>query len=268
MVDLLILDIDGTIKAPLLAISDNFYGAAERARSAGLRIAICTGRPLAGIAAELAERLGPGQPHVFQGGALIATPSGTQVHADCMPDSGVRQILTAAAGQQLHTEIYLPLHAWFTGPDARTACRDDDERSLVSREELRSIAVSEPVLRIVIMTTSATPASPVAVPSGVSWHAGHSVQIPGYIYHSYTVPGSDKGSAVRRLCRCYGVDPARVMAAGDDIADIPMLEAVGYPLVPADARAELTSRFPMVGACAEDAAVEIIDRALALRGEI
>ncbi len=267
MVDLLILDIDGTIKAPMLAISDSFYRAAARARSAGLPIAICTGRPLSGLASELAERLGPGKPHVFQGGALIANPSGAQEHADCMPDSGVRRIIAAAAEQELHTEIYLPLHAWFAGPDPHTLCRDDDDRSLVTRAELRSIAVSEPVLRIVIMTTSDTPSSPVAIPEGIVWHAGHSVQIPGYIYHSYTVPDSDKGSAVGRLCRCYGVDPIRVMAAGDDIADIPMLEAVGYPLVPADARVELTSRFPVVGTCAGDAAVEVIERALELRGD-
>lgn len=265
MVELLVLDIDGTIKAPEHRIDQSFFRAVELAQTEELPLAVCTGRPLAGLAAELAELLGPGQAHAFQGGALIATPSGAQIHADVMQQEGVGQILAQAAERSFHTEVYLPLHAWCTGADANTACRDDDERSLVSRRKLNEIAHAEPVLRIVIMTPNSIPDSPVAVPEGILWHPGHSVQIPGYIYHSYTAPAADKGAALVRLAQWYGVDPSRVMAAGDDIADIPMLEASGYPMVPADARAELTSRFPNVCTCVSGAAVEIIERALALR---
>ena len=40
--------------------------------------------------------------------------------------------------------------------------------------------------------------------------------------------GVDKGSAVRAICRAAGVDPARVMAFGDQTNDIPMLAASGW----------------------------------------
>ncbi len=97
MVDLLVLDIDGTIKAPEHRIDQSFFRAVELAQTEGLPLAVCTGRPLAGLAAELAELLGPGQAHAFQGGALIATPSGAQIHADVMQQEGVGQILAQAA---------------------------------------------------------------------------------------------------------------------------------------------------------------------------
>lgn len=40
--------------------------------------------------------------------------------------------------------------------------------------------------------------------------------------------GVDKGSGLRRLCRLIDVDPARVLAIGDNDNDIPLLEAAGF----------------------------------------
>ena len=42
--------------------------------------------------------------------------------------------------------------------------------------------------------------------------------------------GVDKGSAVRFICSEMGIDPAQVMAFGDQTNDIPMLQAAGWPV--------------------------------------
>jgi len=42
--------------------------------------------------------------------------------------------------------------------------------------------------------------------------------------------GIDKGTAVRVLCEKTGVDPANVMAFGDQTNDLPMLNAAGWPV--------------------------------------
>ena len=42
--------------------------------------------------------------------------------------------------------------------------------------------------------------------------------------------GVDKGTAVRILCEKTGIDPANVMAFGDQTNDIPMLAASGWPV--------------------------------------
>ena len=42
--------------------------------------------------------------------------------------------------------------------------------------------------------------------------------------------GIDKGTAVRILCEKTGIDPANVMAFGDQTNDLPMLNAAGWPV--------------------------------------
>ena len=44
---------------------------------------------------------------------------------------------------------------------------------------------------------------------------------------SIVAHGSDKGSALRLVAERLGIDMARVMAIGDALADLPMIEAAG-----------------------------------------
>jgi hypothetical protein len=52
-----------------------------------------------------------------------------------------------------------------------------------------------------------------------------------------TAAGVDKGSGVLHLCEHLGVDPARVLAVGDNDNDIPMLRVVGFPVAMGNASA-------------------------------
>ena len=54
---------------------------------------------------------------------------------------------------------------------------------------------------------------------------------------------ANKGLGVQALCRVLGLDPGQVMAFGDNYNDLPMLEAVGHPILMEGALAELLSRF-------------------------
>ncbi len=45
-----------------------------------------------------------------------------------------------------------------------------------------------------------------------------------------TTEGVDKGSGVKHLCELLGVDPARVLAIGDNDNDVPMFKQVGFPV--------------------------------------
>ena len=50
---------------------------------------------------------------------------------------------------------------------------------------------------------------------------------------------ADKGEAVRRICRDYGVDLARVAFVGNDLNDLPAFRIVGWKLCPSDAALEV-----------------------------
>lgn len=54
-----------------------------------------------------------------------------------------------------------------------------------------------------------------------------------------TAPGVDKGAGVRALCAMLDIDPARVLAIGDNDNDIPMLEAVGFGIAMGESSAGL-----------------------------
>jgi len=50
---------------------------------------------------------------------------------------------------------------------------------------------------------------------------------------------ADKGEAVRKICRDYGVGLARVAFVGNDLNDLPALRIVGHKLCPCDAAPEV-----------------------------
>jgi 3-deoxy-D-manno-octulosonate 8-phosphate phosphatase (KDO 8-P phosphatase) len=50
---------------------------------------------------------------------------------------------------------------------------------------------------------------------------------------------ADKGDAVRKICRDYGVDLAQVAFVGNDLNDLPAFRIVGRKLCPSDAAPEV-----------------------------
>jgi hydroxymethylpyrimidine pyrophosphatase-like HAD family hydrolase len=54
--------------------------------------------------------------------------------------------------------------------------------------------------------------------------------------------GCSKGSALRELARVRGIDREHVMAIGDNLNDLPMLEFAGRPVVMSNAVAALRDR--------------------------
>ena len=55
---------------------------------------------------------------------------------------------------------------------------------------------------------------------------------------------ANKGIGVNTVCRTLGIDPADVMAFGDNYNDVPMLDVVGTPYIMASAAAPLLEKYP------------------------
>ena len=52
---------------------------------------------------------------------------------------------------------------------------------------------------------------------------------------------SDKAAAIAELCKTHGYDTARLMFVGNDLNDLPALDAVGYSVAVADAHPKVLS---------------------------
>ena len=82
---------------------------------------------------------------------------------------------------------------------------------------------------------------------------------------SITAKDVSKGSAVRALIESQRFKAENVMAVGDSVGDLPMLEAVGHPVVMAEAPSELRERFFTVGGVDDCGVVEALKRAMTLK---
>lgn len=73
------------------------------------------------------------------------------------------------------------------------------------------------------------------------WRTQFRVAVAGQARLDFTL--ADKGTGIRQLCTALDVPQSDVMAFGDNYNDLPMLEAVGHPILMEGALAELLSRF-------------------------
>ena len=96
MIPLAILDLDGTLIGASGQVDACVWEAAARARDAGVRLALCTGRPGFGAAARIARRIDPDTPHIFQNGAQVTYLDGDTLQVSGLRERAVKALVRAA----------------------------------------------------------------------------------------------------------------------------------------------------------------------------
>ena len=71
MLPLIFIDVDGTLVGTENRVLPEVWAAAARARAAGVKLVLCSGRPEFGRARAYAERLDAEGWHVFQNGSSV-----------------------------------------------------------------------------------------------------------------------------------------------------------------------------------------------------
>lgn len=244
MIPLVILDLDGTLIGKSGQVETCIWEAAERARDAGVRMAVCTGRPGFGIAAKVARRIDPDTPHIFQNGAQITYLDGDTLQVSGLKEIHVQELVTAARRLGVVLELYTPdtmyverrtdiseAHAGLIGVTALV-------------RDLADVAANEPVVRAQWVVEPDHLDDVLAVDvQGVTSSVAISPALPGVHFVSLTRGTIDKGSAVRLLAERLELDLANVMAIGDSRGDVSMLDVVGYPRVMASGEPTLLERY-------------------------
>lgn len=106
MIELICVDVDGTLVGSSGDVAAEVWPAVERARAAGARLVICSGRPAFGLTRELAERLDPEGWHVFQNGAsIVHLPSGRS-RSGHVPRKSVQRLMDRARRTGRILELY------------------------------------------------------------------------------------------------------------------------------------------------------------------
>lgn len=264
-VSLVFLDLDGTIIGPGGGVSEAVWGVIDEALAAKVTLAACTGRTRAGVARDIAARLGASGFHIFDSGAIVASHEGRVLSAEPLGASPLDRL--ARHARTLGPETMIELYA----PDAiyveHLSWRCERHAEVLGLEVIQGSF--EEVIGVENIIRAHWIAPPEELERALSIElddcqvsVASSPALPESMFASITASGVSKGSAAGVLARELGVDLANAMAIGDSFGDLPVLEVVGHPRVMAEAPSELRERFKTLGGIEEDGVIEALMEAM------
>ena len=234
MTKLVCIDVDGTLIRSDGSIADRVWPAVERARAAGILLALCSGRPAFGLTPSLAEKLQPGGWHVFQNGASVLHLATGESRSAQLRDDAVAALKEQATRSGAVLELYAETeyvvesrselassHAALLGMRFAPRPFDSLDGRIVRAQWIVPHEEAGGFLR--------------AKPDGVTMTGSTSPAMPGISFLNITPEGVDKAPAVRVLADIHGLSLDEVMFVGDGDNDVEALRIVGTPVAMANA---------------------------------
>jgi HAD superfamily hydrolase (TIGR01484 family) len=252
--DMLVLDLDGTVLDPESKVRPAVADAIERAREAGLLVVACTGRGLP-ESREALDAIGQTDPVIVAGGSIIAEPTtGKTLHRFPMHPTLTARLTETLLGSGHPVLVLKDAHAagydylvvtgqrslsldpvtqwWFEemAVSIRLASRvenDPHPEHTVRVGVCARASELEELERLIhagfdgTVTVHNFPA--VVAPDGAGhWTGGATA----HILECFDAR-AEKWNAVRHLARTRGIDPARIVAVGDQVNDVTMVRGAG-----------------------------------------
>ena len=272
-IDLIALDLDGTALTPDNTVSQATRDAVRRAREAGLRVVISTGR-ICGEARDFALQLGADDLMVTSGGASLSSVSREQcIMRMSMPWEPAVRAAAAVERIGVTAMIYVGEALLITPYDDMEFGRyKSNEGYLAVKQVVPSVAEYIADHRLSVDKIFARMNDPVMlgmIRSQVEQIPGVRVMSSASDNIEVVTPGADKGTALGMLCRELGTDLKHTAVIGDSENDLEMLRAVGLPIAMGnanDAVKAICARQTLTNA--QDGVAAAIDRILAENAEI
>ena len=222
------IDVDGTLVGASGIVDPKNWQAAGRARAAGIRLALCSGRPAFGVALGYAKQLGDGW-HSFQNGASIMHFASGRSLSTPLPMDVVGGLISQARSNGRILELY---------SDSDFVCESSDAWAHQHAELLGIPYTPRPyeslkgaVVRAQWLASPADSQQIIAdAPATVEVAESTSPIMPATRFIGMTHTGISKGSALRTIIADYGMRLEEVMYVGDAGNDLSALQIVGYPV--------------------------------------
>ena len=233
MIRLVCIDVDGTLVGASGEVHPRVWPAAARLRAAGIRLAVCSGRPGFGHARDYAARLESDGWHVFQNGASVVHLGTGASRSAGLPEAALAALVAQARTTGHTLELYGD-EAYLVEPGHA----DPGDRP-VRHAALLGVAYSPgrlddgtlPAGRVVraqwMLPTAALPAVLADPIPGTRLVPSTSPLMPDTAFVSVLAPGVDKAAAVAAVAAAYAVPLDAIMMVGDGANDAAAMRAVG-----------------------------------------
>lgn len=238
MIRLVCIDVDGTLLGSSGDVLPASWAAAEKVRSRGIRLALCSGRPAFGVTRGYAQRLDPGGWHVFQNGASVVNLATGESRSSTFPQATLDLLIERARRQDHILELYT---------DTEYAAERDTDPSRRHAKLLGIPYCPRPfssltgtVVRAQWLVTPDQVDAMLAEPHpSIEAIPSTSPLMPDTIFINMTAAGTGKASAVKTVADAYGIPLGEVMMVGDGLNDLAALRSVGFPVAMGNAEREV-----------------------------
>lgn len=230
-IDLIAIDIDGTLVNSNKELTKEVKVAIANAREQGIKIVIATGRPLSGAKRYLQELDLDDYPNEYVisfNGAVVQTTNGQAIFEQKLSYDAYVDLEAIARKLKLHfhavamDRIYTAERdiAPYTLYNSRIVKLGISYRT---QAELRNVGL----IKAMFVDEPDYLDQQIKSPLFAQVKDKVSLVKTEPFYYEATAAGVDKGTGLLKLCDHLDLDPARVMAIGDEANDLPMIKAAG-----------------------------------------
>lgn len=241
---MLVVDIDGTLADKNGDIADIDIKAIKEAVVRGIRVSLSTGRAV-DATRYIIDRLGLDGFHILFDGALVMeTHRNIELYSRPIKPDMVRRAVEFCRRH----DIYLELYSSTTLFTERKNWSDAMERQFFHLDpkmtDFSGIWERERIIKAELLVHDETERKKYELfkrefDGCFRFSIARSPGFPGLDFINIVDPGVSKGEAMKELANYMGVSVAEVIAIGDGLNDIPLLEAAGLPVAMGNAFPEV-----------------------------
>lgn len=248
---LIAADVDGTLVDDRRQIPPAVREALADALAAGCRLTLATGRMYPSVL-PFAEAVATNAPLIlYNGAALVERGTRRVTFRRCLPVADARLALSLLTRFPLHVNLYAgdglyiervtPVAAESMAKDGVQAEAVGDLVAFLKEDPVKVLCIGEAVVleafRVAFLAERARRGFPGPPPHLVRSEPTYLEVLP---------PGVNKGAALAELARQLGIPLEQVVAFGDNLNDLEMVEAAGLGVAVGNAHPDVKARADLV----------------------